>query len=130
MVTGLLPWPAPLVAADPDPLVAAGSVSTVPDARTLVVRPAEPHGQVGRIWSWGCEELADGEAPDVWAVDARRKRQLAPGRPGGDGSLRFSFSDATYNKLVGTPGLRASILVDRGNGWIMNVRLHHGRKAA
>ena len=130
MVTGLLPWPAPLVAADPDPLVAAGSVFVQDDVRTLIVRPADPSGQVARIWDWGHEELVAGDAPEVWAVGARWKRQLAPGRPGADGSMRFPFRDeATYRQLVDRPGLRANILVDRATGFIMNVRFHHGRRA-
>ena len=125
-MTGPATLPKPGV---PDPLVAAGSIDANDDTRTLIVRPADTGGQVARIWDWGHEELRAGDAPTVWAVGARWKRQLAASRPSEDGALRFPFRDeATYRQLVDRPGLRASILVNRSTGYIMNVRFHHGRR--
>lgn len=63
--------------------------------------------------------------------ESRRRwaRRIAYGLPGDDGTMRFRFSpgDPNDKKLVATPGLSATIVVDRGSSHIMSVRFH-GRR--
>ena len=67
-------------------------------------------------------------APTVWAAGAGQDR-ICFGLPGDDGTMRFRFSlrDPVYKKLVSTPGLAATIVVDRSSSHIMGVRFH-GRR--
>lgn len=55
-------------------------------------------------------------------------RVEAYGLPG-DGTMRFRFPlrDPNYKKLVATPGLSATMVVDRASSHIMRVRFH-GRR--
>ena len=55
------------------------------------------------------------------------RREIGRGQPGEDGSLRFRFErgDPAYRALVSTPGLAASVVVDRASGRIMGVRFHN-----
>ena len=65
------------------------------------------------------------------SANGARQHQIAPGLPEDDGSLRFRFhvGDPVYKKLVSTPGLTATIVVDRGTRRIFAVNFHHLRAA-
>jgi hypothetical protein len=75
------------------------------------------------------EEAGRYGAPLVWAHGPGR-REIARGQPGEDGSLRFRFErgDPSYRQLVSTPGLAATVVVDRATSRIMNVRFHGRRR--
>lgn len=66
---------------------------------------------------------AAGLPPTVWAHGAGR-REIARGHPGDRGALQFHFprGDKAYAELVGKPGLRAVLVVDRLAGHILGVR--------
>jgi hypothetical protein len=52
--------------------------------------------------------------------------------PGDAETLRFRFSpgDPNYRRLVSTPGLTATVVVDRATSHIMSVRFHGRRTSA
>jgi hypothetical protein len=101
---------------------------------TLIVKPAETRGYAALLWRWGYQTLMQAEqsgrygAPIVWAHGPGR-REIARGRPAGDGTLRFRFrpGDPVYRELVSTPGLSAIVTLDRATSRIMRVRFH-GRR--
>jgi hypothetical protein len=66
-----------------------------------------------------------GDAPTVWA-SACGQSKVTYGLPAGGDALKFRFGrgDPVYKKLVGTPGLRATFVVDRGSSQILSVRFH------
>jgi hypothetical protein len=117
----------------PRPLAADG-VDTIDAAeRTLVVKPAQDaRGYAKVLWSEGhraqVQGLQSGTVPTVWANGAGHD-QIAFGLPGDDGTMRFHFpaADPNYRKLVSTPGLTASIVVDRETSHILSVRFR-GRR--
>lgn len=120
----------------PNPLAADGVVVKDADARALVVKPATV-GYAALLWREGHRALVEAEAagnirtspPIVWGLDPRR-REIARGRPGPAGTLRFTFptGDPAYKQLVSTPFLHATVVVDRATSRIMNVRFH-GRRS-
>jgi len=67
-------------------------------------------------------------APTLWAHRAG-KDKIVYGLPGDDGTMRFRFPlrDPNYKKLVATPGLSATIVVDCASSHILSVRFH-GRR--
>jgi hypothetical protein len=126
----------PFVAIDARPLAVDGVVSIDARERTLVVRPArDARGLAEALWGEGHRAQVESErrrfhgtAPTVWARGAGQDR-IALGLPGDDGTMRFRFSpgDPNYKKLVATPGLSATIVVDRGSSHILSVRFQ-GRR--
>ena len=61
--------------------------------------------------------------PTIWASGGGEYK-IAYGLPAGCDALAFRFSpgDPTYRRLVSTPGLRATIVIDRATSRILNVR--------
>jgi hypothetical protein len=126
----------PFVAIDARPLAFDGQVAIDVGERTLVVRPArDARGLAKALWGEGVRAQVESErrgfygtAPTVSAAGAGQA-QIALGLPGDDGTIRFRFSrgDPNYQKLVSTPGLTATIVVDRSSSHIMRVRFH-GRR--
>jgi hypothetical protein len=120
----------------PRPLVAVGVVSNDVVARTLVVRLSETaEGYARLLWRQGHQALVRAEeagyrtgTPTVWA-SAPGGWRVAFAVPGDGGTLRFHFhpGDPSYRALVSTPGLSATVVVDRGSNHIMNVRFHGPR---
>jgi hypothetical protein len=115
----------------PRPMIDDGVVVVDSAARQLVVRPAPAaSGYTRLLWRRGVAALVEAEqldrfgtgAPTVWASGGGQ-RQIAVGRPGERGELRFSFPapNEIYSALVSAP-LRARIAVDRATGTIMGVR--------
>ena len=133
MSAGLL---RPFVAINARPLAADGAVTVDAGSRTLVVRPArDARGLAKVLWAEGHRAQVEsqrkgihGTAPTVWAAGAREAR-IVYGLAGDDGTMRFRFSlrDPVYKKLVSTPGLAATIVVDRESSHITSVRFH-GRR--
>jgi hypothetical protein len=122
----------PLVAINARPLAADGAVTIDAGERTLVVRPArDARGYAKVLWSEGVRAQAEsaasiyGEAPTVWASGGGQSK-VAYGLPAGGDALKFRFTrgDPVYKKLVSTPGLRATIVVDRESSQILGVRFH------
>lgn len=114
------------------PLAADGAVTIDPRKRALVVRPARnAPGYAKALWSEGVRAQAEsaasmyGGAPTVWASGGGQSK-ISFGLPGDDETLRFRFArgDLVYRKLVSTPGLRATIVVDRASSQILGVRFH------
>jgi hypothetical protein len=70
------------------------------------------------------------DAPAPWANGAG-ERQIARGMPAADGRLHFKFQrgDPTYQRLVSTPGLRATFTVDRRASRILGVTFR-GRRGS
>ena len=64
----------------------------------------------------------------MWAHGSGQDK-IRFGLPGDDGTMRFRFApdDTNYSKLVATPGLAATIVVDRESSDIMSIRFH-GRR--
>jgi len=95
-----------------------------------VVRPAPgARGLAKALWSEGVRAVAadpgyDGP-PTVWATGGGESK-IAYGQPAGGDALKFRFprGDPIYRKLVSTPGLRATFVVDRGSSQILGVRFH------
>jgi hypothetical protein len=113
----------------PNPLAADGAVALDLAARTATVMPAEP-GLAALLWRKGYQALAQDSyrAPAVYAHGLGRS-DLARGQPSA-GALKFTFppGDPAWGELIGTPDLRATVVVDRTNKQIMSVRLHGRRK--
>ena len=120
-----------MTAGIPRPLAADGAVTIASAERMLAVRPVrDARGLAKVLWAEGHRAQVEshrrgmyGTAPTVWAAGA------GFGLPGDDGTMRFGFSlgDPVYKKLVSTPGLAATIVVDRESSHIMRVRFH-GRR--
>jgi hypothetical protein len=122
----------------PRPLAADGRVDHDPDTNTLIVRPARDAASYAWVlWREGHQAIVNTEeadsftawrvgAPDVWA-DGPGRRQIARGRPGADGTLRFTFApgDRTYRELASAPDLSATFVVDRATRTIMGVRFRN-----
>jgi hypothetical protein len=117
---------------NPDDFRAADGVVTVdPRSRTLAVRPApDVEGYLQRVWRDGVRAQAaeasshyGGTAPTVWARGAGESH-LAWGKPTDDGGMQFRFGigHPAYKRLVSTPGLRATVVVDTANRQICSVR--------
>ena len=113
----------------PKPLAADGVVTIDAATRTLVVKPApsaRPYAKV--LWDEGRQAQIQAmgrrhdDTPTVWANGAGRS-QITYGTPGDNGTLRFRFHPAeqVYEDLVSTPGLAATIVVDRATSTIMTV---------
>jgi hypothetical protein len=79
------------------------------------------------LWGEGVRAQAGyaGDAPIVWA-SACGQSKVTYGLPAGGDALKFRFGrgDPVYQKLVSTPGLRATFVVDRGSSQILGVRFH------
>jgi hypothetical protein len=114
------------------PLAAPGAVTIDARTRELVVRPApDARGYAKVLWSEGVRAQAEAVSeyvtgpPTVWASGGGGTK-IAYGLPAGGDALKFRFSlrDSVYRKLVSTPGLRATIVVDRGSSQILGVRFH------
>ena len=117
----------------PRPLAADGAVTIDARERALVVRPAPGARAYAKVlWAEGVRAQAGaaasryaGDAPTVWA-SACGQSKFTFGLPAGGDALKFRFGrgDPVYKKLVGTPGLRATFVVDRGSSQILSVRFH------
>jgi hypothetical protein len=114
------------------PLAAPGVVTIDPRDRTLTVRPARDARAYAKVlWVEGVRAVAKAEAsgyggaPTVWAAGAGQQ-QIAYGLPADGDALKFRFprGDGVYTRLVSTPGLRATFVVDRGSSQILGVRFH------
>jgi hypothetical protein len=98
------------------------------------VRPAAgADGYAKLLWREGHAALVEAEgtysmrgpgAP--WAGGAGR-REIARGRPGAAGTLRFQFQpgDRAYRELASAPDLSATFVVDRATSRIMGVKFHN-----
>jgi hypothetical protein len=83
------------------------------------------------LWGEGVRAQAEAAAsryagpPTVWASGGGETK-IAYGLPAGRDGLKFQFGrgDPVYKKLVSTPGLRATIVVDRGSSQILGVTFH------
>jgi hypothetical protein len=82
------------------------------------------------LWAEGVRAQAEaasgypGDAPTVWAAGGGES-EIAFGLPEGDAlKFRFGRGDPVYQRLVSTPGLRATFVVDRGSSQILGVRFH------
>jgi len=113
----------------PQPLAADAVVTIDPATRTIAVKPApsaRPYAKV--LWDEGRQAQIQARGsrhfgpPTVWARGAG-KDKVAQGIPGDNGTLQFRFGkgDPVYRKLVSTPGLTATIVVDRATSTIMTV---------
>jgi hypothetical protein len=117
----------------PRPLAADGAVTIDHRERALVVRPARDARAYAKVlWAEGVRAQAKaatsgypGDAPTVWA-SACGESKVTYGVPAGGDALKFRFGrgDPVYRKLVSTPGLRATFVVDRGSSQILGVRFH------
>jgi hypothetical protein len=112
----------------PRPLAADGAVTIDARERALVVRPAPGARAYAKVlWAEGVRAQAGfaGDAPTVWAAGGGQSK-VAYGLPAGGDALEFRFGrgDPVYKKLVSTPGLRATFVVDRGSSQILSVRFH------
>jgi hypothetical protein len=116
----------------PRPLAADGAVTIDHRERALVVRPARDARSYAKVlWAEGVRAQAEaasgyaGDAPTVWAAGGGQSK-VAYGLPAGGDALKFRFGrgDPVYQKLVSTPGLRATFVVDRGSSQILGVRFH------
>jgi hypothetical protein len=116
----------------PRPLAADGAVTIDPRERALVVRPARDARSYAKVlWAEGVRVQAEaaarfaGDAPTVWA-SACGESKVTFGLPAGGDALKFRFGrgDPVSKKLVSTPGLRATVVVDRGSSQILSVRFH------
>jgi hypothetical protein len=114
------------------PLAASDAVTIDARERELVVRLApDARGYAKVLWAEGVRAISEAASsgyagpPTVWASGGGSS-QIAYGLPAGDGALKFRFSlrDPAYKKLVSTPGLRATFVVDRGSSQILSVRFH------
>jgi hypothetical protein len=88
------------------------------------------------LWRQGYQALVAAEesgwltaTQTVWAGAAGSDR-VAFGVPGDGGTLRFHFQpgEPAYQALVSTPGLTATVVVDRGTSRIMSVKFHNNRQ--
>jgi hypothetical protein len=116
----------------PRPLAADGAVTIDARERALVVRPAPGARAYAKVlWAEGVRAQAEAasryadDAPTVWA-SACGESKVTYGLPAGGDALKFRFGrgDPVYQKLVSTPGLRATFVVDRGSSQILGVRFH------
>jgi hypothetical protein len=117
----------------PRPLTTDGAVTIDARERALVVRPARDARSYAKVlWAEGVRAQAEaaasrcaGDAPTVWA-SACGQSKVTFGLPAGGDVLKFRFGrgDPVYKKLVSTPGLRATVVVDRGSSQILGVRFH------
>jgi hypothetical protein len=113
------------------PLAAPGTVAINPRERTLTVRPAPDARAYAKVlWNEGVRAQAEapgyGGPPTVWASGGGGS-EIAHGVPTARGdALVFHFHPGhpQYQKLVSTPGLRATFVVDRGSSQILGVRFH------
>jgi hypothetical protein len=107
----------------PNPRAVDGAVVLDLAARIATVVPTET-GFPAMLWRRGIEKMGRGGygAPTVWAHGLGHQ-QIAHGQPEG-GALKFVFhkGDAAWPDLVGTPGLAATVVVDREAGTILSVR--------
>jgi hypothetical protein len=116
----------------PRPLAADAVVVVDARERALVVRPAPAARAYAKVlWAEGVRAQAEAAAsrfagpPTVWAAGGGESK-IAYGLPAGGDALEFRFGrgDPVYKKLVSTPGLRATFVVDRGSSRILGVRFH------
>jgi hypothetical protein len=115
----------------PRPLAADGAVTIDARERALVVRPAPGARAYAKVlWAEGVRAQAGAAAsrfagpPTVWAAGGGESK-IAYGLPEGDAlKFRFGRGDPVYKKLVSTPGLRATFVVDRARSQILGVRFH------
>ena len=119
------------MSAVPHPRAVDGAVAVDMATRTLTVVPAEP-GYSAMLWRDGYEALVKAGGTlygvrDVWA-HAPGRPEVARGELVG-GALKFTFrrGDPAWSELVGTPGLRATVVVDWKVHRILNVSFH-GRR--
>jgi hypothetical protein len=121
----------------PRPLAADGAVTIDARERALVVTPArDARGYAKVLRSEGVGVQAEaaasrypGHAPTVWASGGEEPK-IAYGQPAAGDALKFRFDrgDPVYSKLVSTPDLRATIVVDRASSHILSVRFYGRRK--
>jgi hypothetical protein len=106
----------------PQPLAVNAAVVLDLATRTATVVPTET-GFPAMLWRNGIEKMMRGgyDAPTVWGHGLGHQ-QIGPGQPEG-GALKFQFhkGDAAWPKLVGTPRLAATVVLDRATNQIMNV---------
>ena len=122
----------------PSPLSCVGVVTVDSAERTLIVQmPDTAEGYARLLWRQGHQALLQsertgfyGEAPTVYA-SAPGADSVGFALPGDNATLRFRFhvGDPIYKQLVSTPGLTATVMLDRSACQIMSVRFRHGRKA-
>jgi hypothetical protein len=113
----------------PRPLATDGTVAIDPRTRTLTVKPAPDARAYAKVlWAEGVRAQAEAPGyhgpPTVWA-NGGGETKIAHGVPTASGdALTFHFHPGhpQYTRLVGTPGLRAVIVVDRGSSRILSVR--------
>jgi hypothetical protein len=120
----------------PQMMLFDGTVRIDAAERELVVRPASTARPWARVlWDETVRTMVEQSRrggghslPTPWASGAGRD-QIRYGIPDRDGSLKFRFhrGEGVYKTLVGTPGLRARIALDRSNGRI-SVRFLNRRK--
>ncbi len=114
----------------PKPMAFDGAVTVDLRTRELVVKPAQSVRAYAKyLWSQGHRTMLDDHHtrriyghPTVWAHG--NGQQLGYGPPDDAGGLRFRFypGDPNYKALVSTPGLHATIVVDRATSHILRGR--------
>jgi hypothetical protein len=114
----------------PRPLAADGAVTIDARERALVVRPAPGARAYAKVlWAEGVRQAGAAASrfagpPTVWAAGGGESK-IAYGLPEGDAlKFRFGRGDPVYKKLVSTPGLRATFVVDRARSQILGIRFH------
>ena len=109
-------------------MAADGEVTFDPVSRSVLVKVS---GFGASFWRRGhramMEQAGSYNEPVVWAHSPGRG-QLSRGEAVRDNWLRFKLSDADYRQLAGE-GASAVVVVDRGSGRIMGVRLGRSRSA-
>lgn len=125
----------------PEPHVAVGVVENDPPSRTLSVRLSELEAGYGRLLYRQAHqalrqaEESAGPHRTVWA-SAPGSLRVAFAVPGDFGVLLFNFPvgiDAyqervgidAYQERLGTPGLAATVVLDRETCRILNVRFRN-----
>jgi hypothetical protein len=125
----------------PSPMAVVSVVSSIISERVLVVRIADNESGYARLtWKTAYQALKSAEesgwsrnAPTVWAsTDKSDNAAFAvAGDPVFGGLLKFTFAgEAAYSqylRLVATPGLTASVMLDRETHQFLSVKFRHGR---
>jgi hypothetical protein len=106
----------------PSPMAVDGVVTPDYEARTLAVRlPDSAGGHSLSLWrqAYGQLRRADedgwtGSHPFLWGGDGKN-REIVHGKPGDGLQLVFHFplGESAFSRLIGKPGLRAIVTIDR-----------------
>jgi hypothetical protein len=125
----------------PSPMAVVGVVSSIIPERVLVVRISDnENGYARSTWksAYGALKRAEESGwsrntPRVWASTDKSDNVAfaVAGDPVFGGLLKFTFAgEAAYSQylqMVATPGLTASVMLDRETHRFLSVKFRHGR---